>query len=134
MKFAKETKTTSFLSESIELNGNLDVRGGIRVDGTIIGSLKSESTIFIGETAIIEGDISTQSLISSGKISGRVHAEDTVKITHHGSIEGEIKTCTLGIDKDVYFNAKCQLLSPKNNHPPTTKQPRVPRKAIPERE
>lgn len=130
MKLSKEHKTTSFLSESVQLDGNLEVRGGIRIDGIINGTIKSESTIFCGDTAVIEGRISTKSLVSSGKIKGFVSAEDTIRINKPGSIEGEIKTCVLGIDKDVFFHAKCTLVSPKNNHPPKFKKPKLPRKAI----
>ncbi len=133
MKFLKEQKTTSFLSKSVQLDGKLVVKGGIRIDGVINGTVESKSTIFCGDTAVIEGQIITKSLVSSGKIKGSVSAEDTIKINQPGSIEGEIKTCNLGVERDVFFDAKCTLVSPKNNHPPRYKKPKLPRIAIPNR-
>lgn len=115
MKYSKEFKTTSFLDRSIELKGKLHIKGGIRIDGKVKGIIKSESTIYAGDTAMIEAEISTVSLVASGKIKGKVFAEDTVKIIESGSITGDIHTCNLGIDKNVYFNGKCQILNPKNN-------------------
>jgi len=134
LKFTKEQKTNSFLSASVELEGKLTVKGGIRIDGTLNGFLESESTIFLGDTAVINAQIVTKSLVSSGKIKGSIAAEDTVNINYPGSVEGEIKTCNLSIEKDVFFNAKCQLLSPQNNHLPKKKKPKFPRKAIPNRD
>jgi cytoskeletal protein CcmA (bactofilin family) len=131
MKLSKEHKTTSFLSQAVQLNGNLVVKGGIRIDGTIIGTIKSESTIFFGDTAVMDGEISTKSLVSSGRIKGTVSAKDTVKINQPGSIEGQITTSVLSVDRDVFFNAKCTLTNPQNNHPPKLKTPKLPRKAIP---
>ncbi len=131
MAESKEFKTNSFLSESIDLNGNLYVKGGIRIDGKVRGLLRSESTIFVGEEADIEADIVTQSLVSNGSIKGRVVAKDTVKINKPGSISGEIYTCNLGIEKEVYFNGRCQILSPQNNPQPKLHGPKKPRKAIP---
>ena len=133
MKFEKEFKTTSFLSESCELTGNLFIKGGIRIDGTVRGVLNCESTIYIGKTGKIEAEITTNSLVSSGSIVGNVTAEDTVQVNSSGSVEGTIKTCNLGIEKDVFFNGKCQLLSPKNNKRPELTKPRFPRKSIPNR-
>ncbi len=134
MKLAKDFKTTSFLSESCELKGNLHTKGGIRIDGKINGLLNCESTIYIGETAEIEADITTKSLVSGGAIVGNITAEDTVHINAPGSVEGEIRTCNLGIEKDVFFNGRCQLLSPKDNKRPQLNKPRFPRKAISNRE
>ena len=134
VKLGKEFKTTSFLSESCELRGNLDVKGGIRIDGEMNGTLNCESTIYIGETAKINAEIVTKSMVSGGSIVGNITAEDTVQINSPGSVEGEIRTCNLGIEKEVYFNGRCQLLTPKNNKRPKLTKPRFPRKAIPNRD
>ncbi|MBU2648115.1 polymer-forming cytoskeletal protein [bacterium] len=134
MKFNKEFKTTSFLSEACELKGNLHTVGGIRIDGKVTGSLSCRSTIFVGETAEIEAEIVTRSIVSGGSIIGNIIAEDTVQVNRPGSIRGEIRTSRLGIEKDVFFNGKCQLLSPKNNKKPKSSRPRLPRKAIQNRD
>lgn len=134
MKFNKEFKTTSFLSDACELKGNLHTNGGIRIDGKINGSINCLSTIFVGETAEIEAEIVTRSLVSGGSITGNIVAEDTVQVNKPGSIRGEIKTSRLGIEKDVYFNGKCQLLSPRNNKKPKSNKPRLPRRAIQNRD
>ena len=133
-KLNKEQKTTSFLSESCELKGNLHTKGGIRIDGKISGVLNCESVLYIGETGVIEADISTKSMVSGGKINGNITAEDTVQLNAPGSVKGDIRTCYLGIEKDVYFNGRCQLLSPKENKKPELRKPKTPRKAIPHRE
>lgn len=134
MKFNKEFKTTSFLSDACELKGNLHTTGGIRIDGKVKGSINCRSTIFVGETAEIEAEIVTRSLVSGGSITGNIIAEDTVQVNKPGSIRGEIKTSRLGIEKDVYFNGKCQLLSPRNNKKPKSNTPRLPRRAIQNRD
>lgn len=134
MKYSKDFKTTSFLDSSIELKGKLHVKGGIRIDGKVRGIIKSESTIYAGDTAKIEAEISTVSLVASGKIIGKVFAEDTVNIIQKGAISGDIHTCNLGIDKNVYFNGKCHILNPKNNFLPDPPSLQAPKTAIPNRD
>jgi cytoskeletal protein CcmA (bactofilin family) len=127
-------KTTSYLSETCELKGNLLVKGGIRIDGRVTGHLTCQATVFIGETAEIEAEIVTRSLVSGGSVTGSITAEDTVQINRPGSMRGEIRTCRLGIERDVYFSGRCQLLSSRNNKRPKRSLPRLPRKAIPHRD
>lgn len=134
MKYSKEFKTTSFLDSSIELTGKLHVKGGIRIDGKVKGIIKSESTIYAGDTARIQAEVSTVSLVASGKINGKIFAEDTVKIIDSGEITGDIHTCNLGIDKNVYFNGKCQILNPKNNILPDVKPVQTPKTPISNRD
>ena len=133
-KLSKEHKTPSFLSESCELKGNLSIKGGIRIDGKITGTLNCESVIFVGETGKIEAEISTMSLVNGGSIVGNINAEDTVQINAPGTVKGDIRTCHLGIEKNVYFNGRCQLLTPKNNKKPELQKPKRPKKAIPHRD
>lgn len=130
MKSNKEFKTTSYLSESCELNGRLYTRGGIRIDGKLKGTLSCDSTIFVGDTAEIEAEIVTGSLVSGGKITGNIAAEDTVQINRPGSVKGEIRACRLGIEREVMFDGKCQLISPKQNNRPEIPRPKAPRKAL----
>jgi len=134
VKAKKEFKTTSFLSAACELKGNLFAQGGIRIDGKVTGRLTCQATVFIGETAEIEAEIVTKSLVSGGSVTGQITAEDSVQINRRGSVRGEIRACRLGIEKDVYFNGRCQLLSPKNNKRPKLIKPRLPKRAIPNRD
>lgn len=134
MKSIKDTKTTSFLAETIELSGNLYTKGGIRIDGSITGRIESASTIYIGDSARVTAEIVAQNVVTSGSVLGNVSAEKTVKINAPGIVEGEIRTCNLGIEQGVYFNGRCEILSPKHNPRPKTISLRVPKKPIPHRE
>lgn len=134
MKNIKDTKTTSFLAESIELSGNLYTKGGIRIDGKITGRIESSSTVYIGDSAKVTAEIIADNVVTSGSVLGNVSAERTVKINSPGILEGEVKTCNLGIEQGVYFNGRCQILSPKKNLRPKTISLRVPKKPIEHRD
>ncbi len=130
----KSVKTTSFLSEHIELKGKLKVEGGIRIDGHFSGHLEAGATCYLGEHARLEGVFVTESLVSSGIIHGSVHAEDTVKITRPGQLIGDVETVNLILDKEVFFQGKCKLLKPQYQKKPNPLATPNPRKAIPERD
>ena len=121
--FKKEAKTTSFLSENVELLGKLHLAGGIRIDGKIKGEIISRSTIFIGDTALVEARIISESLISSGNIKGNINADQLVQLNNPGTLEGDVQTCAMNIERGAYFNGKCQLLIPQNNKRPKLAPP-----------
>ena len=129
----KSKKTTSFLSESLELRGALVVEGSIRLDGRLLGTLEAGGTVYLGDQAVLEGEVVTQNLISSGNIKGEIHAEDTVKIASPGSLKGNVEAASLVLEDNVFFQGKCRLLHPAKQKPPAMPIPAEPRKAIPER-
>ena len=59
-------KTTSLLSQNIRLKGNLNMAGGVRIDGELKGDLVSEGTVNVGEQAEIMGNINALAVVSSG--------------------------------------------------------------------
>src|SRR3989339_1490445 len=106
-------KTTSFLSDGLELQGNLSLEGGILIDAKIDGNIESKSTIYVGQSALIQGNITTEHLVSAGSIQGEVVATGAVRIKTPGVLRGTVKASALVIDKEVYFDGACQLSHPK---------------------
>ena len=106
-------KTTSFLAEGTELEGTLEVKGGIRIDGKVKGEIKSESVIYLGDQAVIEANITAEGVISSGKIVGDVKTGQQVMLSVPGHLQGAIETRELILEKGVYFDGTCTLLDAK---------------------
>ena len=134
MRLSREAKTTSFITENVELHGNLSVQGGIRIDGYLHGRIESNATIYIGNSGRVKAKIIAKSVISSGWVCGNLTAEDLVKINYPGTLEGEITTCEMGIEEGVFFNGECHILSPKKNLRPKAVKLRRPKKAISHRD
>jgi cytoskeletal protein CcmA (bactofilin family) len=109
----RDHKTTSFLAEGTELEGVLEVKGGIRIDGKVKGEIKSESVVYVGDQAEIEARITAEGLITSGKIVGDVKTGQQVMVSVPGSIKGAIETRELIVEKGVYFDGTCTLIDAK---------------------
>lgn len=126
IKEKKKPKSTSFISHDVHLKGDLYVKGGIRIDGTLKGKLESEATVFVGDTGSLMSDIKTDQLISSGSIYGSILATTGVSISKPGSVEGDITTSQFSVENGVYFNGKCKVLNPKLNKRPILQIPPQP--------
>lgn len=108
----RDVKTTSFVSEGTELNGVLEVQGGIRIDGRVRGEIHSASVVYVGDQADIEADIEAEGVIASGRIKGNLHAARQVMLNVPGSVSGSIATRELILEKGVYFDGSCTILEP----------------------
>ena len=109
----RDHKTTSFLAEGTELEGVLQVKGGIRIDGKVKGEIQSESVIYVGDQAVIDANIAAEGVISSGRITGDIKTGQQVMVSVPGSIKGGIETRELILEKGVYFDGTCKLVDPR---------------------
>ena len=109
----RHAKTTSFLGQGTELEGNLEVRGGLRIDGRLKGHIRSGSVVTLGETAVVEADIHAEAVISSGRVVGDIHAAEHVELSLPGAVTGSIRTREITLEKGVFFDGSCPTVEPE---------------------
>ena len=108
----RHSKTTSFLGAGTELEGRLDVRGGLRIDGKLKGSVHSGSVVTLGDTAHVEADIHARAVISSGRIEGDIVSAEHVQLSQPGAVKGSIQTRELVLERGVFFDGSCTIVEP----------------------
>ncbi|HKJ00127.1 MAG TPA: polymer-forming cytoskeletal protein [bacterium] len=108
----RHAKTTSFLGQGTELEGRLELRGGLRIDGKLKGSVLSGSVVTLGDTAHVEADIHARAVISSGRIEGDIVSAEHVQLSLPGSVKGSIHTRELVLEKGVFFDGSCKITEP----------------------
>ena len=109
----RHAKTTSFLGAGTELEGRLEVRGGLRIDGRLKGHIESGSVVTLGETAEVEADVHAQVVVSSGRVVGDIIAAEHVQLSLPGSLTGSIRTRELVLEKGVFFDGSCTIVEPE---------------------
>lgn len=83
-----------FLGEGNSIVGTVELQSGFRVDGRIVGPIRSPSTLVVGPSGEIESDdLHTKALSVSGLVRGKLHVEERLEIRRGGRILGEV---TLG--------------------------------------
>jgi cytoskeletal protein CcmA (bactofilin family) len=105
----EQSEITAFLGKGTEFKGVLSFEGTIRVDGKVEGEVVSKDTLIAGDGALLQGEISVGTLITSGKVVGNINAAQKVHVIAPASIEGNIKTPKLIIEEGVAFNGKCEM-------------------------
>lgn len=107
--FSKETdKLETFLGMNSSLKGELNVRGTLRIDGTVEGQLDSDYVI-LSETGEVKGEIKAKKILIGGKMDGNVRAQELVEIKSKGKVLGDIFTPRLAIIEGGEFNGKVEM-------------------------
>ncbi len=84
--------------------GNIEVEGGVLIDGKVEGDVKAKGILIVGKEGYIIGNVWASELINSGRIEGKVFIKNRVEIQKTGRIEGELHCKILVIDEGGYVN------------------------------
>jgi cytoskeletal protein CcmA (bactofilin family) len=95
--------------------GTIDVKGAIRVDGTVKGKIICSDTLTIGSGGYVEADIESQMAIVAGKLVGNINAAEKLELQAKSDIEGDIKTKSLVVEQGAIFCGACHMKEGRSN-------------------
>jgi cytoskeletal protein CcmA (bactofilin family) len=89
----KQPPIRSLIADGSEIQGNLRFADGLRVDGTVIGDIRSNpeqpSILVISETASVTGETHADHVIINGTIKGPVFAR-LLELQPRARIDGDV--------------------------------------------
>lgn len=107
MKPNKNVK--SIVGKDAIFEGAIETKEIMRIDGVVKGDIKSESTLIIGESGKIIGEIHASKICIAGEVDGDLFATERIEATATGRIKGNIKTKSLVIDENAVFQGMCEM-------------------------
>ena len=100
----------AFLGEGTEFNGLLSFEGTVRIDGKFEGEVVSKDTLILGESAVMNAEVSVGIIIVRGKIAGNIVASKKIEIRAEGEVIGNIKTPLLFVEEGAILDGKCEMI------------------------
>ncbi|MGC4034544.1 MAG: polymer-forming cytoskeletal protein [Chitinophagaceae bacterium] len=99
----------TLVSAGTTLKGDINSNSDLRIDGTIIGNIRSNSKIIIGSTGVIEGDIECNQADITGKVTGNIVVKDLLQLKGECNITGNIQAGKLQVEPTATFNGQCHM-------------------------
>lgn len=99
----------NLIGNGTTIKGEIIATGDIRVDGTIIGTMKSTGKVVIGQQGVVEGEIVCNSADISGRVKGSVRVEELTSLKSTSRLEVELYTKQLFIEVGAIFTGKCDM-------------------------
>jgi cytoskeletal protein CcmA (bactofilin family) len=104
----------TIIGRDASINGTVDVRGALRIDGTVQGKVLCSDTLTIGTTGKVEAEVEAGTAIVAGHLNGNVVANEKVELQANCQMDGDIRTKSLVIEEGAVFCGACNM----NNTPP----------------
>lgn len=101
----------NLVAEGTRLEGKVSFDQTSRVQGIIHGEIHAQrgSTLILGETSLIEGKITADTLLIEGFVKAEIQAQTRVVITRTGRVIGKIRTPSLKIEFGAHFEGQCEM-------------------------
>lgn len=89
----------SIISTGVEVKGEINSKGSIRIDGNVDGKINVQGDIILGEKGHVKGEIKAENMILAGKVEGNVNTKGRLEISSTGVLLGDINCSVLTIEE-----------------------------------
>jgi cytoskeletal protein CcmA (bactofilin family) len=103
------SNTKNTLASDVEIKGNLKFTGELTFEGKLDGEIQTEGTLNLGDTAVVNGNITASTVVVRGKINGNITAKDKIDIKTKTELFGDIRASKLVIEEGVTFVGKTEV-------------------------
>jgi cytoskeletal protein CcmA (bactofilin family) len=103
------TNSSNVIGKGTVLEGNIETSGNIRIEGKIIGNLKSKSKVALGNSSLVDGNVSAQNADIEGTVKGKVEIADMLVLKATATVHGDIATGKLVVEPGAVFNGTCKM-------------------------
>ena len=112
----KDTKELAELRDSSNnigkgtiLEGDIQTFGNLRIEGKVIGNIKSKSKVVLSDTSTIDGNLLAQNAEVAGEVKGSVEVSEVLILKPSAVVHGDISTNKLVIESGASFNGSCKM-------------------------
>ena len=97
----------TLIAEGNCVTGDVVSKSNIRINGEVIGSVKSEGKIVVGSKAHIDGCIEAADLFVEGSVKGIIHVKNNVHVKSAATLFGDLSCRQLILEPGAVFNGSC---------------------------
>lgn len=120
MKRVNDNETEGLMNTIIGkdtmINGTIEVKGALRIDGSVKGKIICSDCVTIGATGVVEAEIEAATAIIAGRMIGNVKTTDKIELQAKCEVEGDLKTKSLVIEQGAVFCGACNMKNKKDDN------------------
>lgn len=102
--------SVGLIGEGIEVIGDINFEGTLRVEGRVKGNVSSvNGTVSVGAGGVLEASVQTNTCVVEGVLEGDLVASTRVEIHRNGRIKGNVSTKDLVISEGGIFEGSLDM-------------------------
>src|SRR5258708_33158236 len=106
---APGSTSKNVLASDVEIKGNLKFSGELSFDGKLDGEVQTDGVLNLGDSAVINGNVTAQSVVVRGKMNGNINAKEKIEIKAKTELFGDIRASKLVIEEGVTYVGKTEV-------------------------
>ena len=103
------SNSSNIIGKGTILTGSIETYGNIRVEGKVIGDIKTKSKAAFGHSSQVEGNILAQNAEIAGHVTGTVEVTEQLVLKPTAVIDGDVITNKLIVEAGAAFNGSCKM-------------------------
>ena len=117
----KMPKIDTLIGHNTVVHGDVRYKGGLHVDGTIVGNVVADddvdSVLSVSERGVIEGDVRVYHVVLNGKVVGDVHALEKIELAANARVVGNVyyKLIEMAMGSEVNGNLVHKVEKPADS-------------------
>lgn len=104
-----DSTSRNIIGQGTKFKGDLESNGDFRIDGHLIGNIKCDGKIVIGQSGTVEGDVFCKQADISGKVKAKLEVDEITVFKATADFNGELITSKIAIEVGAMFSGKCQM-------------------------
>ncbi len=111
-------KVTTIIGPGTRVEGTLEAKGIIRVDGMVQGKIITAAEIIVGEEGKVDADVEAGNLVIAGFMTGNAQIRGRLEIKQGGTLRGDLQADKVIMEEGAVFDGRCTM---KREPPPAGK-------------
>jgi cytoskeletal protein CcmA (bactofilin family) len=107
---------SSNVGESIILRGDVSSEEDIRIEGQVIGSIRSSGTVFVLASGNVYANISADSVVIDGVVRGNLDVANRIDVCSNGTLEGDAQCARIAVADGAYITGKIETRGAQESH------------------
>lgn len=99
----------TLISAGTVLKGDISSNGDLRIDGTVVGNVKTSAKVIVGSSGVVEGDVVGNQADVTGKVNGNIRATELLQLRGECMVSGNIYAGKLQVEPTATFNGQCHM-------------------------
>ncbi len=113
----------TIIARDLRVEGWLTSSGVIKIEGTVVGTVRAERQVLVAKGGTVEGDICTPEAIVDGEVRGSILAGERVEVQASAVIQGDVTTPRLGVAEGAVVCGHIDVGVPKAVPGPSAEKP-----------
>ena len=109
---SEEDLRDTIIAQGVRVEGDFNSKGNVIIEGSVVGSVKTNNDLHVGERAKISASVSAKDAFIAGEIQGNIKVREKLELAPTSRVYGDIEAKILIINAGAIMNGKCVMHDP----------------------